>query len=378
MKDAGSTSGLIFSISTVGSLIGALGTGFILIPNYGTQSIFAFCGFFLIAFSLFSFVFIQRYKTSISLFVIAIAITYYPATYKFSQQTSVEIIEQIPSFYGQLQVVRKDRVKMMLVDGIGQNYVADNQLYTTPYINFISALPFMLHPAKYADHALIIGLGAGQLPMLLQDSGLDVEVIEIDPVVAKMAKKHFALDLADKDIHLADGRVFLTNSTNIYNYIIIDAFNADQVAWHLISKEAIEITKEKLAENGVLAINLTSITDSKDVASIQKTLQSVYSHVRVFAYTPDYDNKLSSIVFLGSSSPIKLSSNLFTSNEKFRANQLANIKNFIDGELDQLEGGLVLTDDFNPVSHQREHAQLVWRQSMRDYLGKEKLGWLLF
>ena len=378
MKDAGSTSGLIFSISTVGSLIGALGTGFLLIPNYGTQSIFAFCGLFLIVFSLFSFVFIQRYKTSISLFVIAIAITYYPATYKFSQQTSVEIIEQIPSFYGQLQVVRKDRVKMMLVDGIGQNYVADNQRYTTPYINFISALPFMLSPDKYADHALIIGLGAGQLPMLLQDSGLDVEVIEIDPVVAEMAEKHFALDLADKDIHLADGRVFLTNSTNIYNYIIIDAFNADQVAWHLISKEAIEITKERLAENGVLAINLTSITDSKDVASIQKTLQSVYSHVRVFAYTPDHDNKLSSIVFLGSSSPIKLSSNLFTSNEKFRANQLANIKNFIDGELDQLEGGMVLTDDFNPVSHQREHAQLVWRQSMRDYLGKEKLGWLLF
>lgn len=365
---------MIFSTSTVGSLIGALGTGFILIPNYGTQSIFAFCGLFLIVFSLLGFAFIQHYKTSISLFVIAVVITYYPANHKSSQETSVEIIEQTPSFYGQLQIVRKDGVIMMLVDGIGQNYISDNHRYTTPYINFISALPFIQQQTKPTERALVIGMGAGQLPMLLKNNGLDVEVVEIDPIVAEMAEKHFALDLTDKNIHLADGRVFLSNSSEIYDYIIIDAFNADQVAWHLLSKQAIEVTKDRLSSDGMLAINLTSIPNSEDVASVQKTLQSVYSHVRVFAYTPDYDNKLSSIVFLGSNSPIKLSA----SKHDFKENQLANINHFIKSELGQLKGGLVLTDNFNPVSHQREHAQLVWRQAMRDYLGEEKLGWLLF
>ena len=39
----GSVSGRVFSVSTIGSLLGALGTGFILIPNYGVMAIFAFC-----------------------------------------------------------------------------------------------------------------------------------------------------------------------------------------------------------------------------------------------------------------------------------------------------------------------------------------------
>jgi spermidine synthase len=373
-EQAGSTSGLVFSISTIGSLLGALVTGFMLIPNYGTQTIFAFCGFFLTGFSLLSFAFMHRHKRIAFVPVIALALMYYPATYKPTQETSVEIIEQAPSFYGQLQIVRKNGVKMMLIDGIGQNYVADDNRYITPYINFISTLPATRQTNKLSERALVIGLGAGQLPMLLQKKGLGVEVVEIDPLVAKMAEKHFAMDLADKNIHIGDGRVFLTNNTDIYDYIIIDAFNADQIAWHLISREAIGITKHRLSEEGFLAINLTSISDSRDVASIHKTLKSVYDHVNVFSYTPDHKNNLSSIVFIGSNSPVKLTA----SKNKFSDNQLADINRFINGKLNHLEGGVVLTDNFNPVSHQREQAQLVWRQAMRDYLGEEKLGWLLF
>lgn len=377
-EQAGSTSGMVFSISTAGSLLGALGTGFTLIPNFGTQAIFTFCGLFLIAFSLVGFVFTRRYKTVMFALMITMAITYYPATKTLNHDSAVEIIEQAPSFYGQLQIVRKGQVKMMLVDGIGQNYVSDNSQYVTPYINFISALPFIRQPVKASQQALVIGLGAGQLPMSLQNNAIHLEVVEIDPVVASMAEKHFALDLDDTKIHFNDGRVFLGNSTSLYDSIIIDAFTADQIAWHLVSKEAIALTKNRLAKDGFLAINLTSISTGEDVASIQKTLQSVYSNVRVFVQTPDHENKLSSIIFLGSDSPIKLSVSQFSENKNVTAGQIADIESFIAGEINQLEGGLVLTDNFNPVSHQREHAQLVWRHAMRDYLGVDKLGWLLF
>ena len=47
-ETVGSVSGRVFAVSTVGSLFGALGTGFILIPNYGVQAIFTFCGTLLI------------------------------------------------------------------------------------------------------------------------------------------------------------------------------------------------------------------------------------------------------------------------------------------------------------------------------------------
>ena len=45
----GSVSGRVFAVSTIGSLLGALATGFVLIPNYGVLAIFAFCGSLLIA-----------------------------------------------------------------------------------------------------------------------------------------------------------------------------------------------------------------------------------------------------------------------------------------------------------------------------------------
>jgi predicted membrane-bound spermidine synthase len=51
-ETAGSVSGRVFAVSTAGSLFGALGTGFILIPNFGVQAIFTFCGTLLIILAL--------------------------------------------------------------------------------------------------------------------------------------------------------------------------------------------------------------------------------------------------------------------------------------------------------------------------------------
>ena len=45
----GTVSGRVFAVSTIGSLLGALATGFILIPNVGVLTIFAFCGSLLLA-----------------------------------------------------------------------------------------------------------------------------------------------------------------------------------------------------------------------------------------------------------------------------------------------------------------------------------------
>ena len=258
----------------------------------------------------------------------------------------------------------------MLVDGIGQNYVYDNDRYSTGYINFIAALPKLRDASGPNRDALVVGLGAGQLPMLLQELGFYVETVEIDPVVGAMAARHFGFDLPPEQTHYTDGRVFLLRTDRSYEYIILDAFSAEQIASHLVTLEAFEDARLRLSDTGVLVINVTSTTAGDDIAAIHNTLKAVFPHVRGFSM-PD-DAALTSILLLASRIPIQLD----TTGTRGAAPQLEDVKLFLAGELRNLHSDILLTDDFNPVGYQRRRVQLLWRELMIDYLGEDSLVWL--
>lgn len=369
---AGSVSGRVFAVSTVGSLVGALATGFVLIPNYGVQAIFAFCGTTLLAVAILG-NFRPRF-IGYALLLISLVVSLMLVESKRSgPKTSVEILEQTSSFYGQLQVIRRHDEKSLLLDGIGQNYVFDNDLYTTQYINFIAALPELRQsPASSSNRALVIGLGAGQLPMLLQRNGFHVDTVEIDPKVGELAARYFDFKLPPDQVHYMDGRTFLLRSKNFYEYIVIDAFSGEQLASHLLSVEALTETGKRLTETGALVINITSTTSGKDIAAIQHTLRTVFAEVRSFSIADG--NELASIVFVASALPIQLT----TTGASLADAQLADAKRFITGELADLDSDVLLTDDYNPVAYQRRQVQLLWRDAMIDYLGTENLDSLMF
>lgn len=367
----GSISGLVFSISTLGSLLAALMTGFFLIPTFSVHHILFFCGITLVALAAIGYSFLCIYRWGFFSLAILMAAFFAQSVSKETTNSELELLESKTSFYGQLHVVNKSGIKILLVDGIGQNYVTQNKTHLTSYINFMALLPQLLQkPENNFERSLVIGLGAGQLPMLLKQMGLDVDVVEIDPLIVVMAKKHFDFTMQDKHIHITDGRLYLTRSTEKYEYIFIDAFNADQIAWHLLSKEALQITRQHMTDHGLLAINLTSTVSGQDIASLQYTLQAVFPYVRGYSDNPDAE--LSSIVFVAATSPIHLSSDspLLDTSHTEHAQQ------FLAGELGKLSDGILLTDDFNPISQQRQQVQLLWRKKMRDFLGEKQLQWL--
>jgi len=369
----GSISGRVFSISTLGSLLAALSTGFLLVPNFGVQQILYLCGITLIMLVVTSFFLLRAISAGlISLAILFIAAFVHTNTEK-TPNNSFELLETKPSFYGQLQVIKKSGMKMLLVDGIGQNYVMENGAYTTPYIDFMASLPLIRQaPDIPPVHGLVIGLGVGQLPMSLKQAGIDIDAVEIDPSVAEMAKKYFDFTIQDDRLHFTDGRLFLTRSKDHYEYIVIDAFNADQIAWHLLSKEALETTRQHMTNQGLLVINLTSNIQSQDVASVQHTLQTVFPHVRSFS--DDKYSELASFVFVASLSPIHLSQE----SSSLNVLQATHVQQFIAGEIKQLNNsnGVLLTDNFNPIDQQRRQVELIWRRHMWDYLGKDQLGQL--
>ncbi|UCB54022.1 MAG: fused MFS/spermidine synthase [Thiotrichales bacterium] len=369
-ETVGSVSGRVFAVSTIGSLLGALGTGFILIPNFGVLAIFAFCGSLLLALAVVGNFRPKFIGYTLILTCLVVLLLVFTGNRPISK-VSVELLQQVPSFYGQLQVIEKNGEKSLLVDGIGQNYVYDNDVYSTEYINFIASLPkIQRKPAASGDKALVVGLGAGQLPMLLQKHGLHVEAVEIDPKVGDMARQHFSLNLPPEQIHYIDGRVFLLRTSEFYEYIILDAFSAEQIAWHLLSVEALTEARTRLTEGGLLAINLTSIAGGRDVAALQHTLQAVFPNVRSFAL--DQGNELTSVVLLASMSPIDLN----PTGVSLADTQLTDVERFLAGELADLHSDVMLSDDYNPISYQRKNIQTLWREAMIDYLGSDNLDWL--
>ncbi len=366
---AGSVSGRVFAVSTIGSLLGALGTGFILIPNVGALTIFAFCGSVLLVLAV-----IGNFRPKFigyALFLTSIVVSLMLLTSKQPDaHSTVELLDETPSYYGKIQVIRKQDQKSLLVDGIGQNYVYDSDRYSTGYINFLATLPQIRGTTSPNRNALVIGLGAGQLPMLLQELGFNVDVVEIDSRIGTMAARHFGFDLPSAQVHYTDGRVFLQRTEKSYEYIILDAFSAEQIASHLVTLEAFETTRARLSDTGVLAINVTSTATGDDLAAMYSTLAAVFPHVRSFR--PADDRTLTSVVLLASRIPIQLE----IKETRIADPQLDDVKLFAAGEIRNLRSDILLTDDFNPVGYQRRQVQLLWRELMVDYLGEDNLGWL--
>lgn len=145
------------------------------------------------------------------------------------------------------------------------------------------------------ERILIIGLGGGSLPSVFSKVLPDAEVIsvEIDPAVAKLAKKYFDYSESDKiKTSIKDGRVYIKRAIKkkqYFDWIILDAFNGDYIPEHLLTKEFLTETKQLLAANGLLSANTFSGSKLYDYESV--TYQSVFEQLK-FLKSPTKGNRI--------------------------------------------------------------------------------------
>lgn len=107
----------------------------------------------------------------------------------------------------------------------------------------------------------VLGLGIGTLAAWGQ-RGETFHFFEIDPAVARVARSHFTFldeSTATIELKIGDGRLLLEAENDAdaprYDTLVIDAFNSDAVPTHLLTREAFATYFERLAPDGVLAIN---------------------------------------------------------------------------------------------------------------------------
>ena len=111
---------------------------------------------------------------------------------------------------------------------------------------------------------LIIGLGGGTMSNTLHELYPQAEIdnVEIDPAVIKVARQYFNFFENDKvKSYVKDGRIFIKRALlkkQQYDWIILDAFNGDYIPEHLLTKEFLTEVKSLLSNKGIVLSNTFS------------------------------------------------------------------------------------------------------------------------
>src|SRR5439155_6829326 len=104
----------------------------------------------------------------------------------------------------------------------------------------------------------VVGLGTGSLAAY-GASGQQFTYYEIDPAVDRLAHdtRYFTFvhdSPARVEVILGDARLTLADAPpRQYGLLVIDAFSSDAIPLHLLTREALQLYLDKLADDGLLA-----------------------------------------------------------------------------------------------------------------------------
>jgi spermidine synthase len=124
---------------------------------------------------------------------------------------------------------------------------------------------------------LIIGEGGGTLIEALQKMLPDtqIDLVEIDAAVDRVARQYFEFKPGPKtSVTIEDGRVFVKRAAAQrpnYDIVMLDAFDADYIPEHMLTREFLQEVKAIMAPNGVIVANTFSNSALYDYESVTYT-----------------------------------------------------------------------------------------------------------
>lgn len=292
MRSIGRTVGLFYAVSTFGSFLGTVLTGFLFIAYLGVTVIFLVVGSLLIALAAGYFLLFRR--AGYALAALALPFVLYQGEGAFTKFTEsgamLTTVLNKDTFYGNLKVVdyaySADRQRELLIDGLVQGGMdLASGLPTYEYLYFMQFLAFGTNPRGRS--CLVMGLGAGLIPRWFEEQGIRTDVVDIDPHVVTIARDYFRFSVSGQVI-TADARYYLQTTEKKYDYVMLDIYNGDTMPSHMLSIEALRLVRERMSGQGVLAVNLIGSLgrDRFMTASVIRTLERVFATVKVY---PNFD-----------------------------------------------------------------------------------------
>lgn len=143
--------------------------------------------------------------------------------------------------------------------------------YEDRYDNFRLLFEEIDIGAKDFGSVLVLGMGLGSVPLLLEKSGLKIDrmsMVEIDEEVVYLAEKYGLVRLETPyTIYTTDARTFLTAHSAKYDLVISDIFLDDIIPDYFLSEEYLHSLRDLLNPAGLVIINTLASTDKDQKAS---------------------------------------------------------------------------------------------------------------
>jgi spermidine synthase len=283
----GRTAGRLFSVSTVGSIAGTFATAFWLVPDYGVEQLFAvgaaalFAAAAVVAAA-------ERLWLPVGVAALAcagavgasfalapesgqtlagVAAKNWSPVFRDraqpvgsgSVQFAGKVVFQKDTQYHRLAVVDSGDQRELRFDSSFQSAMSLTDPYKTEY-EYTDYLQLGLAYNPAARNVLMIGLGGASAPkrFLRDHPVLNLQIVELDPVVVQVARRYFRLPPDGPRLHttVEDGRRYLTRTDRKWDVIVIDAFYSDAIPFHLATLEFMELLRRRLAPDGVVVTNI--------------------------------------------------------------------------------------------------------------------------
>ncbi|MCG5055333.1 MAG: fused MFS/spermidine synthase [Myxococcales bacterium] len=340
--------GSLYAISTLGSLVGTLTTGLWLVPSFSVHSICWGLSGFTIIFGTLSVGI--RWPPLATALLLAIC-TSWPATRPLEIGNFV-ILESQPTHFGKLEVI-KDRARDLKLLRLDHSIIGGSFSDGSPVFAFVHLLSSAASLRPEASSALIIGLGSGGVVKPLIARGLRLHIIEINPQVVRMARRHFGFP--DLPVTVADARVAVREQSARHDLIFHDAFSGGSSPSHLLSSEAIGELKARLSDQGLLALNFVGFPlgeDTRALTSVHATLRAHFSNVRAFQDHPPRPGEptLSNVVFFATDG--KIETDLIAHSKGASEHEARILKSMPAWEISP-RAGSVNTDELNQLDWQQ-------------------------
>ena len=288
-RRGGATSGRIYALSTLGSLLGTFLPVLVTIPNLGTRNTFYLFAVLLLLTAWAGLLLTSGRRALLYLLLLLVILLLAWATGGGVIKADEELVYETESAYNYIQVLRwGPGVRLKLNEGYGVQsvYNPEGELSDGIWDYFLIA-PFF-SPAPFDESQVrslcLVGLAGGTVSKLYSRAygPIPMDGVELDPAIIAVGQRYFAMNEPNLNTVAQDGRAYLARlpAGQRYDVIAVDAYRPPYVPFHLATREFFELCRAHLSEQGVVAINAARVQgDERLVDALATTMQAVFPSV---------------------------------------------------------------------------------------------------
>lgn len=280
IDEAGTTTGRLYAVGTVGSLVGTFAASLLLIPYVGTRRTFLI---FALCLALLSLLGSKRRWIGALISAVVIGLIALPNPVTKAGIAGAELIKEVETEYQYASVLKRDdRLLLELNEGQALHSVyTPGEYLNDGYWDHMALLPMAAdNPRRVA----ILGSAAGTTSRTIAHyfPQIEIDSVEIDPELTRIGNEMF--DAKSPQVHQfsGDARPWLQARDETYDAILVDAYRQPYIPFYLTTKEFFTLAKERLNPGGVVIINVGHPPGSDKLEkTLAATLRSVFGQDRV-------------------------------------------------------------------------------------------------